>query len=121
MGYQTDFVGGFRFNKELTQEQVDTINGFANERHEPTVGEDYPGIWCQWVVVDNQLEWDQGEKFYNYVEWLKYLIDKFFIPWGVTISGTVKWFGEENEDMGMIEVLDNKVKVYVADVRFKEE
>jgi hypothetical protein len=51
----------------------------------PPLGQ--PGLWCQWVVNDyNYLEWDGGEKFYNYTEWLDYLIEHFFEPWGYTLN-----------------------------------
>ena len=39
-----------------------------------------PGLWCQWIINDKgELEWDGNEKFYNYEEWLIYLI-KHIIP-----------------------------------------
>src|SRR5262245_61818938 len=31
-----------------------------------------PGLWCQWEVESTILQWDGGEKFYDYVEWLQY-------------------------------------------------
>lgn len=44
-----------------------------------------PGLWCQWVpTADLQgIEWDGNEKFYNYVEWLKYIVTNFLERWGV--------------------------------------
>src|ERR1700728_3704961 len=63
-----------------------------------------PGLWCQWVPTDDgqHLEWDRGEKFYDYVEWLKYLIEHFFEPFGRVVSGSVEWDGEERGDVGLI-------------------
>lgn len=121
MGYTTNFAGRLSFDKELTNEQTETINNFNEERHEPTVNQDYPGYWCQWAIVDGHLEWDGGEKFYDYVEWLQYLIKNYFDSWGVKLNGQIKWFGEENDDMGIIEVTDSKVKVLTADIRFVED
>ena len=71
-----------------------------------------PGLWCQWVITDDgdELEWNGGEKFYNYIEWLKYLIDRFFEPWGIKLNGEIEWQGEEMKDRGKIRVIDNVIK-----------
>lgn len=72
----------------------------------------HPGLWCQWIINDNnELEWDGGEKFYNYVEWLKYLIEHFFVPLGYVLNGDINWQGEESDDLGIIHVVDNNVDV----------
>ena len=77
-----------------------------------------PGLWCQWVINGNELEWDGGEKFYNYVEWLEYLIENFFKPWGITINGEVEWSGEERSDIGKIVVTDNKVQALEGRIEY---
>jgi hypothetical protein len=78
-----------------------------------------PGLWCQWILTDNQtLEWDGGEKFYNYVEWLEYLIKHFFEPWGHIINGQIEWQGEERDDMGIIIVEDNVVTTKQGRVQY---
>lgn len=71
-----------------------------------------PGLWCQWVPGDkgNSIKWDGNEKFYNYTEWLEYLINQYLIPWGYTLNGKVEWQGEEKDDIGIIEVKNNEVK-----------
>ena len=82
-----------------------------NERRKAE-GIGQPGLWCQWVISeDNRLEWDGGEKFYNYVEWLQYYIKHFFEPWGVKLNGEITWQGEESTDMGKIVVVDNSITV----------
>lgn len=70
-----------------------------------------PGLWCDWVLTPNgkELEWNGGEKFYNYIEWLKYMIDNFFEKWGIKLNGEIKWSGEEMADVGVITVKDNHV------------
>jgi hypothetical protein len=72
-----------------------------------------PGLWCQWVPTKDGLgiEWDGGEKFYDYTEWLKYIIANFLELWGHTLSGSVIWQGEQTGDVGTIVVEDNVVKV----------
>jgi hypothetical protein len=77
--------------------------------------EGQPGLWCQWVVTkDNngnytKIEWDGGEKFYNYIEWINYIIEHFLMPWGYTLNGVVKWRGEDFYDIGTIVIVNNVV------------
>lgn len=89
------------------QERDDSIidyNGFKCAVH--------PGLWCQWIINDNnELEWDGGEKFYNYEEWLQYLIDNFFAPLGYVLNGDIEWQGEESDDFGNIHVVDNVIEM----------
>ena len=68
-----------------------------------------PGLWCQWVINEtgNCLEWDGGEKFYDYEEWLDYLIENFFEPLGYVLNGDIEWEGEDSDDCGTIHVEDN--------------
>ena len=70
-----------------------------------------PGLWCQWVLSKDgkELMWDGGEKFYNYVEWLEYMIKNFFEPWGIKLDGVITWSGEDRGDIGSIKVVKNKV------------
>ena len=72
-----------------------------------------PGLWLQWVLNEDgtQLKWDGNEKFYGYVEWLKYLINHFFEPWGIKLNGEVEWTGEDRNDIGKIVVSNNVVEV----------
>lgn len=69
-----------------------------------------PSLWCNWWINEKDvLEWNGAEKFYNYIEWLEYLIRNFFQPWGVLLNGKIKWSGEDDEDMGNIFVTNNIV------------
>lgn len=70
-----------------------------------------PELWCQWIITDDckYLEWDGGEKFYNYIEWLNYLIDNFFKPYNIILNGKVRFRGEDFDDMGEINIVDNTV------------
>lgn len=79
-----------------------------------------PGLWCQWVPTDDgsELVWDGGEKFYNYVEWLEYLIDKILAPRGYTINGECQWFGENRDDVGVIIVKNNIVTTKVGKLTY---
>ena len=75
-----------------------------------------PGLWCQWRPSEDGsvLEWDEGEKFYNYVEWLKYLVTNFLTPWGYSLCGVVSWEGEESDDFGQIKIESPSNEVLVA-------
>jgi hypothetical protein len=43
-----------------------------------------PELYCQWTPNKEgiTIEWDTGEKFYGYIEWIEYLINQFLKKWG---------------------------------------
>lgn len=79
-----------------------------------------PELWCQWIPDRNgglddpdgydELVWDGVDKFYNYTEWLEYLISNFIAPSGYVLNGTVKWQGENIDDRGKIVVQNNVIE-----------
>lgn len=93
--------------------------GFMGQENDPSVVDynkppfEQPGLWCKWSPTEdgNGIEWNQHEKFYNYVEWLKYIIEHFLKPWGYVLNGKVSWRGEEFSDIGNIVVKNNIVTV----------
>jgi hypothetical protein len=97
--------------------------GFAGQNDDLSVvnhnGEpkDQPGLWCKWTPTADLsgIEWDHGEKFCDYVPWLKYLIEHFLAPWGYSLNGRVTWQGEEHGDHGTIVVSNNEVRTDPAD------
>ncbi len=93
--------GGSGFNQKLDNSVID--------HNIPPVGQ--PGLWCKWTpnMDGYAIEWDGGEKFYNYKEWLEYIIEHFLAPWGYILNGKVEWSGEEQGDVDVIEVEYNKV------------
>ena len=80
-----------------------------NHNREP---DSIPGLWCQWVPTSDgtALEWDGGEKFYEYGNWMRFLVDHFLKPWGYELNGEITWQGEDNEDVGVIVVENNVVQ-----------
>lgn len=101
IGYEGEyFVGG---TGECGQ---DHDNSIIDHNDPPST---QPSLWCHWVINENgtELEWDGGEKFYDYIEWLVYLIDNFFELWGYNLKGIVEWRGEEWNDIGAIGVFSN--------------
>lgn len=92
------------------------VDGGLDDYNDPTVIDHnrsprtQPGLWCQWTPTEDGwgLEWDGGEKFYNYVEWLEYIIN-WLKPRGYVLNGSVDYQGEEAGDQGTIVVEDNVV------------
>ena len=70
-----------------------------------------PSLWCQWISneLGTEIEWDGNEKFYNYVEWLQYIIN-WLTPRGYVLNGEVQWRGEDFNDIGTIIVENNVLR-----------
>ena len=97
------FVGGNGF---MGQDRDDSI---VNYNYPP---ETQPGLWCYWMIDDDgNLVWNGGEKFYEYGEWLTYLIENFLAPSGYVCNGEIEFQGEDMSDFGTIYVNDNVVTV----------
>lgn len=81
-----------------------------------------PGLWCQWAPTEDgeAIGWDGGEKFYNYINWIKYIIQNFLKPWGVVLNGEVTWQGEDYDDFGKIVIDNNVVKIFIGERSYKE-
>lgn len=101
------FVGGEGFNSMGSASDTSVL-----DINRPPKGQ--PGLWCQWIPEQDgsHLTWDGGEKFYEYQEWLTYLIENFFKPWGCTLNGSCEWQGEERQDVGCLGVINNVVSTY---------
>jgi hypothetical protein len=98
------FIGGTGY---CGQDEDDSIMPY--HYNNPPITQ--PGLWCQWVVnKDGNIAWDQNEKFYNYVEWLEYIIQNFIAPEGYVLNGTLEYQGEDRDDHGCIIVRNNSVK-----------
>lgn len=87
----------------------DENRAYITDYNDPPASQ--PGLWCNWVPTEDNfgIEWDGTEKFYNYVEWIEYIIEKFLKPWGYALNGVVRWRGEDFDDNGKIVVTDNNV------------
>lgn len=108
------------FNGELGNEGEYFVGGkgfMGQDRDDSIINYNYPpikqpGLWCQWIINgDDELVWDEGEKFYNYIEWLAYLISNFFEPLDYVLNGEIEFQGEDMEDFGTIVVTDNYINV----------
>lgn len=77
-----------------------------------------PGLWCQWVPGEAgaTIEWDGGEKFYDYVDWIKYIVEHFLAPWGYSLSGEIEWNGDDSDDRGTIYAKDNQIEAVASEI-----
>ncbi len=111
MGYTTQFQGSFIFTKSPEAKVLKQIKDLA-ELHSPgSRAPDMPGSWCQWILNDkwDGICWDGGEKFYLFIEWAQYILDKILKPAGIGLAGVIQYRGEEFSDMGDLVVDDGKI------------
>ncbi len=120
MGYTTYFSGEWDLNKKLddvTHKLLDKLNEEDTRQvdnstqHLLKEGEAFPGYWCGWVPDEDgeTILWDGGEKFYDYEEWIQWIITKVLDPRGYVLNGKVYWSGEEDDDVGIIKIENNIV------------
>lgn len=109
MAYSTNFVGQFEITPQLNLDNFQHLKKFAETEHRDE--DDMPGDYCQWTPTEDGrgLEWDGHEEFYDYMEWLQWLIDHKFTPNGYVLTGSVAYQGEEVSDSGVLVVKDGKV------------
>lgn len=104
-GVQGEFYVGAHSDGQMGQSRSSDV---IDHNTQPST---QPGLRCQWIPNGDgtAIEWDGGEKFYCYTEWLMYLIHKILAPNGYVLNGQVTWQGEETGDVGEIIVENNKV------------
>lgn len=80
------------------------------------------GLWCHWIPSEDGTEilWNGAEKFYEYIQWINYINENFLKPWGITIDGDVKWFGEDEEDIGIIVAKDGGISYRLKKITHQE-
>lgn len=129
-------TNGIYFTGMLDPENsgVDPLGGYPPGGIEPFIKQDFhqasrqhyaqpaehrkpfwpPSYYCQWVPARHSktIEWNQTEKFYGYISWLRFLMDHFLTPWGYELSGEVSYKGEQGEH-GRIIVADNEIRTVV--------
>jgi len=117
MGYATQFEGRFDLNRELTDDHQQALadlaeKGFAGAKGMPSSDRGSDVVYCQWRPTNDRrgIEWDRGEKFYKYLEWLQYIIDHYLQPWGYKLNGSVEWSGADSDDQGIIRVTNNCIQ-----------
>jgi len=115
MGYTTEFKGKIDFDRMLTvpelRELEDMEDYSLQDEQFKKYAETWPESYNQWKPTKdgNALEWNGGEKFYDYTEWLKWLMANYFTPRDIKCNGEMTWQGEEIGDIGKLTVKDNEV------------
>jgi len=71
-----------------------------------------PSLYCQWEIQEDRqtIKWDGDEKFYSYIEWLSYIINKILKPKGYVLNGDVNYQGQGFGDIGYIHIKNNVVR-----------
>ena len=166
MGYTTDFSGSVAVEPPLNAAEIAFLTEFAetrrmHRRNGPLYAQndgdfgqsdpgdvidgnrphpDQPGLWCQWVPVDDghAIEWDGGEKFYESAAWMKYIVEKLLAPSARryidahlsddirlaaftcdhVVNGRIEAQGEDSSDQWVLIVENNIVKVAEAVISF---
>ncbi len=116
MGYTTNFEGRLNFNRVLSVTELRELQALVDysqqDKEFSKYAETHPDSYNQWEPTSDGLglQWNGGEKFYEYVEWLEWLAEYYFEPRNIRLNGILRYQGEEIGDVGRIEIKDNAVK-----------
>lgn len=110
MGYNTTFSGALALSRTLTIPEAKVILE-ANENPDAIAGE-HPGSYMQWVPTESldAIVYDGNEKFYNYAEWLQWLLTHLE-SLGIQAHGEIVWQGESVGDTGVLRVTHGVLRV----------
>lgn len=113
MGYTTEFTGAVKLGRKLTMAEAKELLEIAEGGRD---SKSITGIdaYFQWVPADTleHIVWDGNEKFYQYVEQLRWLCSDWLDQNGITANGLLYWQGEETGDTGTIQVAANVVTAH---------
>ena len=90
------------------EETPDMLPGFEGAK---------PQTWCHWQLTSignaTYIDWDGGEKFYDYIEWLQFLVAAIRkVEPRAEFEGLIEWDGEGHGDTGVLRVnADGQVEV----------
>ena len=179
MGYTTYFCGEIQITPPFNPHEVEYLKRFNKTRrmdrvrgpyfaepsdnfgqsHEQDVraynlpGFGQPGLWCHWAPTEDgtAIVWDEGEKFYDAGEWMRYFIETFvrpnaelqrFLSGEFRSEGSERWLtdpsfehftfdhtcngeiyadGESSDDFWKIVVVDNVVACHDAEIVYADE
>lgn len=112
MSYSTYYEGELEFSDKLSDEEKSALNAVFEGSCD---FEESFGLPCTWRIRDQKngtfLYVENQEDVFGVEDWLSILIERFFKPWGIEISGEVIWHGRGPGDAGVIFVHNNKVKM----------
>lgn len=128
------FVGGEGWHKHDNPDEV-----YDSNRPDP----DQPGLWCQWIPSEDgaEIEWDEGEKFYDSADWMHYIVHQLLAPTARpyidqhvkedprlksftcdhVVDGEIYAEGEESDDRWKLKVTNNVVEVVEASIAYGDE
>ena len=102
--------GEFYYNEDSTDMGQERDESIVNFNEPPST---QPDLWCSWEPTEERTKivWNEMEKFYEYVPWIVYLVDRILKPRGYVLDGTVEWQGEDSDDFGEIVIEENHVYI----------
>jgi len=112
MGYDTRFSGAIEFSRPLTLAEATTwmnTHEALYDCDETAKLDAMPDSYLQWVPSEDlqALVYDDNEKFYEYKDWLKWVLSHWIGRWGIVANGEILWSGEETDDNGILKVENN--------------
>jgi hypothetical protein len=113
MGYTTNFSGSINLSRKLTFPEARMLLSITDDSSKAE-GK-HPNGYLQWVpnVELDSIVWDGNEKFYDYIEWMEWIIC-FMETLGIDTNGIIHWGGEDPYDIGVITIEDGKLTVVRA-------
>lgn len=118
-GIEGEFFVPDNYAKDAGQSEDDSIVNYNNPPRTQ------PSLWLGWEIVPGneyyELVWDGTEKFYDYAEWLKYLLTTFFIPKGIILHGIIEWEGEDWGDLGRLKVVNNVLTIDTFRITYEDD
>lgn len=172
MGYTTYFDGHINVEPPLNEDEISYLRDFAGSRRMKRTGGPYfadpgddfgqgerddeilghntppdgqPGLWCHWVSDQSgtAIIWDEGEKFYDSLLWMEYIIEHFLkhgarasedldasirqdkrfenFTFDHECNGTIYADGEDPHDHWKLVVKDNAVEAYEGHIVYEDE
>lgn len=117
MGYSTEFEGEFKLNKKLDKETHKLLADLDNNIDS---FKDNPGFRCDWTPSDDgkYIHWNGSEKFYEYIAWIEFILDRILLPRGYTLNGVVTWHGESSGDIGRITATGKAIEAKRARISY---
>lgn len=103
MGYTTKFKGALTLSRALTLGEAKQLLEFNEDPD--TIEGTHPDSYMQWVPTEtlDGIVWDGNEKFYNYTEWMQWLV-QWLQARGIDAKGELLWSGEDAGDAGVLTV-----------------
>ncbi len=83
---------------------------FSPHRHDITPPDNQPSNVCSWVIDGDEVVWSECVDVYKLVDWITYLIDRFFNPWKIILNGSIEFSNSaESSQCGTITVVNNSI------------